>query len=142
MNKNTENGIDTEEIEVEEKILIFNPVGFVLKMIISIVFAVSFARSEYSSGDWLYLIVGTLGNFGVMYAVLSLFGLLVKLTKNYLVAIIMFILAIVGYVKLFNIVEEKGSFIEIIFNIVMTVILITIIVRDVRKAILYFKHTL
>lgn len=147
MNKREEDGIETEDIvyvketAVEEKILVFNPVGFILKMVISIAFAVYYARHEFTVGDFLYSILGTLGNFGVMYAVLSLFGLLVRLTKNYLVAVIMFILAIAGYVKLFNTVEEKGAFIEIMFNIVMTVILIAIVVQDVRKAILYFKYT-
>lgn len=143
MDKNTDNGMETENIEiieVEEKTIVFYPLRFILKLIVSIAYAVHFAKSEFPGSNWIYLILETLGNFGVIYAVASLFGLLLNLTRNYLVAIIMFIAAIFGYVKLYDFIQEKGLIADIAFSIVMTIIMIAVIVRDIRNAILYFKY--
>lgn len=144
MNKSAGNGSNTEDIKetaAEEKILVFNPAGFVIKLIISIVFAVVSTKYDYYRGDLPYAVFNSVATFAGIYAMATLFGLALRLSRNFLVAIILFAVACVGYGKLFEYVSSN-AILETIFNIVFTIILIAIIVRDIRKAVLYFRHIL
>lgn len=138
-----ENDSDTEDINetvTEEKVLVFNPAGVIVKLILSIVIAFLTTKSDYTDDDLLYAVFNSVVTFAGIYAIATLFGFLLRLTKNYLLAIILFVAACVGYGKLYEF-ATSNSALEIVFNIVFTVILIVIIVRDIRKAVLYFKYT-
>ena len=140
MNKNDIDSGNTEETIVEEKTLVFNPGGFFLKMIVSVAAAIMMTWSDYSHDFFLFALFTTLTTFVALYAVASLFGFVLRLSGNYLIAIVLFIIAVFGYMKLFDFVTSKGAAAEIVFNIVFIVVTIALLVRDIRKAVLYFKY--
>lgn len=109
-------------------------------MIFSIGIAIFFTWKEYTREFFLLALYDTLTQFVPFYAVASLFGFVLRLSKNYLVAIVLFIIAAFGYMKLFDFVTSKGAVAEIAFNIVFVGVTIALLVRDIRKAVLYFKY--
>lgn len=136
MNKNTEDESFTE-ID-EEKILIYNPAGFVIKLIVAVALTVMMVSYE---DNLFYTIFDAAATFAGIYGMASLFGFLLRATGNYLIAIVVFIAACVGYGKLFDYVTSSGLALEVIFDIVFMLVLIVVLVRDIRKTILYFKYT-
>lgn len=138
--KNVENRTNVMTVETtEKKVLVFNPGGFAVKVILSAVLTFLLLRSA-NTDDVFGFVINVLANFAVMYAVLTFAGFLLRLSGNYLVTIVLLIAAGFGYSKLFDYVTTHGMALEIAFNIVFTIILIALIVRDIRKLILYIKY--
>jgi len=138
--ENVENGVNVVTVETtEEKVLVFNPGGFAVRVILSAVLTFLLLRSANTDNVFGF-VIEVLTNFAVMYAVLTFAGFLLRLSGNYLVAIVLLIAAGFGYSKLFDYVTTHGMALEIAFNIVFTIILIALIVRDIRKLILYIKY--
>ena len=132
--------------EYTEKTLIFNPGGFILKAIFSIVFTIGvgsyISDGMAESGGILYVIGGYAVLFVASWFMASLFGFCVRTTGNYLIGIIlMFVLLSVwtgGTQWLLTKNKLAGSIVELIF----IVALIWLPINDIRKAILYYKNTI
>ncbi len=137
--KEDDETIEIIEEQTEEKVLVFNPAGFFIRLVLSIVFTVLMIKNIHSENIF-DLIMTVFADFAGLYAMFTLIGFLLRVSGNYLVAIGLFIAAAFGYEKLFTYVTTHGMALEIAFNIVFTIILIAIIVRDIRKMILYFKY--
>ena len=132
--------------EYTEKTLIFNPGGFILKVIFSIVFTIGvgsyISDSMAESGGILYVIGGYAVLFVASWFMASLFGFCVRTTGNYLIAIILMLVLLTvwtgGTQWLLTKNKLAGSIVELIF----IVALIWLPINDIRKAILYYKNTI
>ncbi len=130
----------------EGKIIIFNPSGFILKLIFSIVMTVLMAKSMDSSlresTGLLYKIFSYAVSFVMCWFIASMFGFCLRATANYIIAfILMFILIALlsaGMTWLGQNYRTLGDIAGVIFII----LLIWLPINDIRKAILYFKNTI
>lgn len=141
MNKKTEsvnNAEEVEEVVVEEKVLVFNPTGFIAKVVLSIVLSIAILTIGWTDEGILLRIFSAVASFAVMYSVASLFGFVLRLSGNYIIAIILFFAALFGLGYLGSSLNEPFN---TIFNIALLVLMAAVLANDIRKAILYFKYT-
>lgn len=133
--------------ETTEKVLVFNPGGFVLKILCAIGFIVLAAPKYDGKGvlDFINYILSFALVFAMTYAIASLFGFAVRATKNYLIGGVVFLILLVAFMSFFDkidaVLAELGGFGELIMTLILIAILTFPIISDVRKAILYCKHT-
>ena len=138
--------VETNE-KVTEKVLVFNPGGFVLKLIFAIGFLV-FMGPEFKPEGFMdavnTILLYVLLFFG-LYAMATLFGFAVRVTGNYIIGLVVFGVLLAVFISLFSKVEALlaglGSVGELLINIVFIAILVWPVISDVKKAILYVKNT-
>lgn len=145
-----------EKMSDEQKTLIFNPAGFILKIILCIAYAVYDVKFIFSNGgtvsdpetvkDLLNLIIYV----PLLYCVLSLFGFSLKATGNYIIAAILWIVILCIMIL---ILDKIGNFINsfenatqhfLVDKICMVLVAAAFslpFIRDVRKAVIYIKNT-
>ena len=128
------------------KILIFNPTGFIIKMIFSIGMAV-LLTSSYKGNEmakdksFLYLIFFALWAFVVAYFAASMFGFCLRAAGNYIIAVILMVVLIALLCAGVTWIGNKSEIIGNIAGIALILFLIWLPINDVRKAILYNKKT-
>lgn len=130
----------------EGKIIIFNPSGFILKLIFSIAMtALLNSSAKYSSAE-----NGGLLNVIFMYALLfcvfwfaaSMFGFCLRATGNYIIAAILMFVLLALFSAGMAWLSDKSKTMGNIAGIVFIFLLIWMPINDVRKAILYYKNTI
>lgn len=128
--------------EETSRVVVFNPGGFILKMIFSIVAAYMLVKNE---DGFLHSFIGFLLTFVLMYLIGTLFGLAVNATGNYAVGIVVFVLLVFGFCFILDQVEtfliKYGSFGKVLFELFVLVVFAWPLIKDIKKAILYFRHT-
>lgn len=128
------------------KILVFNPTGFIIKMIFSIAMAV-LLTSSYKSNEvaqnksFLYLIFFATCTFVVAYFAASMFGFCLRAAGNYLIAVILMVVLIALLSAGVTWIGNKSEIIGNIAGIALILFLVWLPINDVRKAILYIKNT-
>ena len=129
--------------EYTEKTLIFNPAGFILKLIFSIVITFGMGSIGMAeSGGIFYVIGGYVILFVASWFMASLFGFCVKATGNYLIAIILMVVLLVVLIEGTQWLLAKNEIVGTIVEIIFIVALIRSPINDIRKAILYYKNTI
>ncbi len=132
--------------EYTEKTLIFNPGGFILKLIFSIVFTIGvgyYASDSMSeSGGILYVIAIYAILFVASWFMASLFGFCIKTTGNYLIAVILMIVLLIVFSAGSQLLLKKNKIAGSVAELIFIIALIWLPINDIRKAILYFKNTI
>lgn len=129
----------------EGKIIVFNPAGFILKLIFSIGMPIlltsSYKNSQVVNPGLLKVIGFALCAFVVCWFAASMFGFCLRATGNYLIAIILmvFLLAVFSYGLTW--IGGKSELVGYIIGILFILFLIWLPINDIRKAILYIKNT-
>ena len=124
----------------------FNPGGFFLKLLFSLGFIILAGPDFKANGviEFISCILAFLMIFVVFYAIASLFGFAVNVTRNYLIGFILFVILIAVFFALYGKLEEVlagwGGTGEILLNIALIVVLVWPFINDIRKAILYIKN--
>lgn len=128
------------------KILIFNPTGFIIKMIFSIAMAV-LLTSSYKSNEvannksFLYLIFFAIWAFVVVYFAASMFGFCLRAAGNYIIAVILMVVLVALLCAGVTWIGNKSEIIGNITGIALILFLVWLPINDIRKAILYIKNT-
>lgn len=129
------------------KIIVFNPAGFILKLIFSAgltVLSVSALKNNPDS------IVNQSGFRMVFYCVIyfvvlwfgaSMFGFCLRATGNYIIAAILMVILLALMCAGITWLGNKSEVIGNIVGIAFILFLVWLPVNDVRKAVLYFKNT-
>lgn len=127
---------------VQVKTLIFNPAGFWLKMLFSIGFMVIFMKQGTADnvGFFMNLMMGGFVFVGC-YFIASLFGFALRATGNFIVAAIVFLIIFVVLAGVLSYIASFGKFWNTIISLAAIGGLIWLPVRDIKKAILYYKNT-
>lgn len=137
-------GEQSVNVAKEGKVVVFNPRGFILKMIFSIVVAYMSIKNMNEEG-LVYCISGFLQMFVMMYLIGTLFGFAVNVTRNYVIGIVGSALLLFGFLfilyKVDTFLNGFGSFGTLLFKLFVVVIFIWPLVKDIKKAILYFRYT-
>lgn len=127
------------------KIIVFNPSGFILKLIFSIgmtALVISYNKNGASANsDLSNLIFLGICTFVMFWFIASMFGFCLRATGNYIIAVILMVILIVAFSAGLTWVSSKGKLAGNIAGIVFILFLIWLPANDVRKAILYFKNT-
>lgn len=134
------------EEQIKEKVIVFNPGGFILKVIFSLLWALSpFIGSEkFTFLFFLKNILGFAMIFCIFYFIATMFGFSVRATGNYIIGFVVFLvllcLLVGGLFVVGDYLGKWGFLGEILEYIVMIVIFVWPFVHDVKKAIIYFKN--
>ena len=127
------------------KIIVFNPSGFILKLIFSIgmtALVISYNKNGASANsDLSNLIFLGICTFVMFWFIASMFGFCLRATGHYIIAVILMVILIVAFSAGLTWVSSKGKLAGNIAGIVFILFLIWLPANDVRKAILYFKNT-
>ena len=140
---------DIQSNTEKDKVLIFNPSGFILKILVSIALPVlmifTFELEEFTFKGIMEIIVGMLLIFFMMYFIATVFGFALKVTGNYIVAFIVFAFLLAAlwgvFMKLEEIFLKFGMVGEIILSVSLIALLVWPFIVDVKKAIIYYKYT-
>lgn len=138
-----------------EKTLIFNPGGFILKIIICIVCAVFYAKTAFTALEdptfikYIQEILAMLLSIILIYDVCTLFGFALRTTGNYFIAailwIILLVLICVGSSELDRQISFESETLTKIVKTAVECILIFLftlpLISDIKKAVLYYKNT-
>lgn len=138
-----------------EKTLIFNPGGFILKIIICIVFTVFLAKTAFTGMEdpsfikYVQAILEILLSFILIYDVCSLFGFALRTTGNYFIAailwLILLVLVCVASSELDKLINFKNEALTRIVRFAaegLMIVLFTLpLFSDIKKAVLYYKNT-
>lgn len=128
----------------ETKTLVFNPGGFILKLIFAIAVPILTTKNMTDVG-FFSRILGFVFFFLLMYGLATLFGFAVNVTRNYLIGLGVFgVLLAIFFVVLDKIEKALNGFGNIgtvIVELLVIALLIWPLVTDIKKAILYFRHT-
>lgn len=134
-----------ENGNMEEKTIVFNPAGFILKAIFSVGLTVYMgnrtAESMAEKGGLLYLVMNYLLFFVSLWFIASLFGFSLRASGNYIIAVILMVVIIAAGGAGMEWISAKNALLGNIVNIVFILSVIWLPIRDIRKAILYFKST-
>lgn len=127
---------------VQVKTLVFNPSGFWLKMLFSIGFMVVFMKqgSSENLGFFMKLMMGGFVFVG-MYFIASLFGFSLRATGNFIIAAIVFLIIFVVLAAALSYIATLGKFWDTVISLAAIGGLIWLPIRDIKKAILYYKNT-
>lgn len=136
--------MNNEDNTPQVKTLVFNPAGFVLKLIASVAFAVfmgNLSKDGMAELGALYVIFSYALYFVMMWFLASLFGFCLRATGNYIIAAVLLIvlLVLLGYGSTW--LSQKNPSAGTVGGIVFFLVLIWLPINDVRKAILYIKNT-
>ena len=138
-----------------EKTLIFNPGGFILKIIICIVCAVLYGKTAFTGLEdptlikYVQEILAILLSIILIYDVCTLFGFALRTTGNYFIAailwIILLVLICVGSSELDRRISFESETLTKIVKTAVECILIFLftlpLISDIKKAVLYYKNT-
>lgn len=130
--------------EQQVKTLVFNPAGFILKIIASVAFAVfvgKYAREGIAEHGVLYVVFAHGLYFVMMYFLASLFGFCLRATGNYIVAAILLVVLLVLLAAGSDWLSKNNPTAGTIGGIILMLVLIWLPINDIRKAILYIKNT-
>ncbi|MDE5802407.1 MAG: hypothetical protein K2I22_05760 [Lachnospiraceae bacterium] len=127
------------------KTIVFNPSGFILKLIFSIGMTVMVIlyniNSASENSNVFKLIFLGICTFVIFWFIASMFGFSLRATGNYIIAVILLVILVVAFSAGLTWVSSKGGLAGNIAGIVFILFMIWLPVNDVRKAILYFKNT-
>lgn len=140
--------VETQNVGVpnveEGKTLFFNPGGYILKVIFSIGVPIWMMKGSGDSGVFSN-IIGFLFMALLLYGVATLFGFALRATGNYLVAAIVFGIFVAiffaGINKLDAFASRFGNVGTAVLEILFMVLLTYPVIKDFKKAKLYFTHT-
>ena len=138
-----------------EKTLIFNPGGFILKIIICIVCAVLYGKTAFTGLEdptfikYVQEILAILLSIILIYDVCTLFGFALRTTGNYFIAailwIILLVLICVGSSELDRRISFESETLTKIVKTAVECILIFLftlpLISDIKKAVLYYTNT-
>ena len=143
-------------MDTEGKVLVFNPTGFFVKIIFCIILAVFEIKSmvsgeEYSSAlEFLEDAFWSVMYVAMLYDVLTIFGYIWLLLGNFLYSLVALVclLVLAGsglakfdvYLDSLNGMEKSG--VNALFFVVTVAVSMIPFIRDIRKAIVYFKITI
>lgn len=132
--------------DYEGKTLVFSPSGFILKLIFSVVLTIllgSVTRSGMAEEVSIAHVIFCYALIFVMFwFVATLFGFCLRATGNYIVAIILMVILLVLLAFGSEWLAKKNASAGTVAGLVFLVALVWLPINDVRKAILYFKHTI
>lgn len=111
---------------------------YLLKMVFSIGITVALL-SVYSMDKLLYNILSGAAYFMMGYAMATVFGIALRITENYIIAFIVFIIAFVALFKGAFMLAELGKIGEILTYVCGFIVFVWPVIGDTRKAILYIK---
>lgn len=127
------------------KVIVFNPSGFILKLIFSIgltALTISSMKDSAAGSDSLFkLILYAVCYFVILWFGASMFGFCLRATGNYIVAAILMVILLALLCAGVTWIGSKNEVVGNIVGIAFILFLIWLPVNDVRKAILYFKNT-
>lgn len=128
----------------EGKTLVFNPGGFIIKLIFAI--AVPIATTGNMEGKGILSnIIGFAFFALLMYGIASLFGFAVRATGNYLIGLVVFGVLVAIFFVVLDKIEKALSVLggagTVIAELLVIALLVWPLVMDIKKAMLYFKHT-
>ncbi|MDE7176753.1 MAG: hypothetical protein K2O59_02970 [Lachnospiraceae bacterium] len=130
----------------EGKIIVFNPTGFILKMLFSIGMSVllssSYSNSKSVNSNFLQKIFFAICAFVVCWFAASMFGFCLRATGNYIIAVILMVFLIALLSAGLTWIGGKSELIGYIVGIAFILFLIWLPVNDIRKAIYYIKNTI
>lgn len=133
------------EEQVTEKVIVFNPGGFILKVLFSLLWAVSpiISLEELTIMYFFKNILGFVMIFCIFYSIATMFGFSVRATGNYIIGFVVFLVLLCflvgGLFVVGDYLGKWGFFGKILEYVMMIVIFVWPFVHDVRKAIIYFK---
>ena len=134
--------------QVEEKTLVFSPGGFILKLIFSIglpIFMLSSTDIEVSLKNIAGMVFGFVVLFVVFYFVATVFGFAVNVTGNYIIGGVVFLILLGIFFAILTKVESAlaglGGVGEALLGVIVVALMIWPLIKDIKKAILYFKST-
>lgn len=131
--------------DMEEKIITFNPTGFILKTIFSVGLTVFMgnrtAESMAERGGLLYLVMNYVLFFVCFWFLATLFGFSLRASGNYIVAVVLMLILMAAGGAGMEWLSTKNALLGDIANIAFILLVIWLPIRDIRKAILYFKST-
>ena len=129
----------------EGKIIVFNPAGFILKLIFSIGMPImlteSYKSSQVVNPSLLKVIGFAICMFVVCWFAASMFGFCLRATGNYLIAIILMVFLLAAFSYGLTWIGGKSELAGNIVGILFIIFLLWLPVNDIRKAILYIKNT-
>lgn len=133
---------DHDEEEYTGKVIVFNPAGFILKIIFSVGLTVLLGAYNKEGGVSLNAVFSYAIIFVMFWFIASMFGFCLRATGNYIIAAIL----LVGLTFLLSMgmtwLSSKGEVAGTIGGIAFIVLLVWLPINDVRKAIIYFKNTI
>ena len=134
--------MNNENENIQVKTLVFNPSGFLLKMLFSIGFMVLFFKQGASDnvGFFMNLMTGGFVFVGC-YFIATLFGFSLRATGNFIVAAIVSLIIFFALSAGLTYISRLGQFWNCVATLAAIGGLIWLPVRDIKKAILYYKNT-
>ena len=130
----------------EGKIIVFSPTGFILKMLFSIGMSVllssSYRNSKYVNSTFLQKTLLVVTTFVVCWFAASMFGFCLRATGNYIIAVILMVFLVALLCAVLTWVCGKSELLGNTVGIAFILFLIWLPIKDIRKAIYYFKNTI
>ncbi|MCM1478990.1 MAG: hypothetical protein NC085_04760, partial [Muribaculaceae bacterium] len=125
--------MDENNEKHEGKTLVFNPGGFVLKLIFSVVVTVLLMENVVADSD------GSIGfkifscgfYFVTLWFTASMFGFCLRATGNYLIAAILFVILVAAMFAGYQMLYEKSKVAGAVAGIVFIAVLIWLPINDV-----------
>ena len=135
----------SEEIN-EGKIIVFSPAGFFLKMLFSIGMSVlltsSYSNSNSANSTFFQKTFFAVTAFVVCWFAASMFGFCLRATGNYIIAVILMVFLIALLSAGLTWIGGKSELVGYIVGIAFILFLIWLPIKDIRKAIYYYKNTI
>ncbi|MCM1467511.1 MAG: hypothetical protein NC086_05135 [Alistipes sp.] len=131
----------------EGKIIVFNPAGFILKLIFSIAMTAVMASSlQNNSATQEIVQVKEIFYYAVYFImfwfIASMFGFCLRATGNYIIAVILMFILLTLFTFGISWLSGKNPTAASIAGVAFIVLMIWLPINDIRKAILYFKNTI
>lgn len=130
----------------EGKIIVFSPTGFILKMLFSIGMSVlltsSYSNSKSVNSTFLQKTLFAVTAFVVCWFAASMFGFCLRATGNYIIAVILMVFLIALLSAGLTWIGGKSELVGYIVGIAFILFLIWLPIKDIRKAIYYYKNTI
>ena len=128
----------------ESKTLVFNPGGFILKVIFALAVPIMTTGNMENVG-FFSKIIGFAFFALLMYGIATVFGFAVRATGNYLIGLVVFGILLAIFFVVLDKIEKAlsvfGGAGTVIAELLVIALLVWPVVTDVKKAMLYFKHT-
>lgn len=131
----------------EGRIIVFNPAGFILKLIFSVAMTAVMASSLQNNSATQEIVQVKEIFYYAMYFIMfwftaSMFGFCLRATGNYIIAVILMFILLALFSFGISWLEGKNHTAANIAGIAFIVLMIWLPINDIRKAILYFKNTI
>lgn len=131
----------------EGRIIVFNPAGFILKLIFSVAMtAVMSSSLQNNSATQEIVRVNEIFYYAVYFImfwfIASMFGFCLRATGNYIIAVILMFILLTLFTFGISWLSDKNPTAASIAGVAFIVLMIWLPINDIRKAILYFKNTI